>query len=93
MKSYEEERREMPPPGIILAMSPRSVTGVRCPPDNLVNFTLCAAGVQSQRRLSSSSGAAMAPLIAFFGPLPTASRAARSARANRDPWSMGLSSN
>jgi hypothetical protein len=47
MKSYEEERREMPPAGIILAMSPHSVTGIRCPPNNLANFMPCAAGVRS----------------------------------------------
>jgi hypothetical protein len=29
----------MPPLGIILAMSPRNVTGIRCPLDNLANFT------------------------------------------------------
>jgi hypothetical protein len=29
MKSYEEERREIAPSGIILAMSPHSIIGAR----------------------------------------------------------------
>ncbi len=93
-KTYEDKRREMALLGIILTMSPCSVTGVRCPPDNFLNFTPCVAGVPSWWQSSlASSGAVMAPAIVFFGPPPAASWATRSAHANRNPWLMGSSLN
>jgi hypothetical protein len=37
-KLYEDKRREMAPLAIILAMLPRSVAGVRCPPQQSCKF-------------------------------------------------------